>query len=219
MSRNGHTIRVSIGAAWLGCLLAASVAAQQPPPKPTAPPGKPTAPPVNGATHTAPSADYIIGANDVLNISLFGQDPKYSGDFTVRPDGKITMPLIDEILASGRTPLQLKAELTKAYSKYFQEPVIIVNPKQINSRLVYISGQVFKPGAYPLNDSMDILQLIALAGGLLEYADKENIVLIRKEPLPNGATNREFFNYKKVFQKGSVIRIPQLKPGDQVFVN
>jgi polysaccharide export outer membrane protein len=211
MHRDVHAIRVSVGAVWLACVLAANVAAQQPS-------TKPAPPPVNGAAHPPPN-DYIIGANDVLTITLFGQDPKYSGDVTVRPDGKITMILIDEIVASGRTPLQLKAELTKAYSKYFQEPVIIVNPRQINSRMVYISGQVFKPGAYPLNDSMDILQLIALAGGLQEYADKENIVLIRKELLPNGSTKREFFNYKKVFQKGATITIPQLKPGDQVFVN
>jgi polysaccharide biosynthesis/export protein len=213
MHRDVHTIRVSIGVLLLGSvLMAAGVsAAQQGSSKPAPPAG-------NGASKSTPADEYVIGANDVLTISLFGQDPKYSGDFTVRPDGKITLLLVDEIPAAGFTPIQLKGELTKAYSRYFKDPVILVSPKQINSRLVYIQGQVFKPGSYPITDAMDITQLIALAGGLQDWADRENIVLIRKDLLPNGRPERIFFNYNKVFEKGSLDTIPKLRPGDQVFV-
>jgi polysaccharide export outer membrane protein len=195
----------------LGCLFVATGAAQQSP-VPAPQPGAGTAKPA-----TAPP-DYVIGADDVLIVSLFGQDPKYSGEVTVRPDGKITLLLVDEIRASGLTPLQLKAELVKAYAKYFEDPVILVSPKQINSRRVFIDGNVAKPGAYPLNESMTILQLISMAGGLLEFADKEKIVLIRKDPLPNGRPDRVFFNYQKVFEPVNLPEIPKLRPGDQVIV-
>jgi polysaccharide export outer membrane protein len=93
-----------------------------------------------------------------------------------------------------------------------------VSPKQINSRRVFIDGNVAKPGAYPLNESMTILQLISMAGGLLEFADKEKIVLIRKDPLPNGRPDRVFFNYQKVFEAVNLPEIPKLRPGDQVIV-
>ena len=213
MHRDVHTIRVSTGVVLLASLLIVTgvSAAQQGSPKPGTPSG-------NGRANTPPPDDYVIGANDVLTISLFGQDPKYSGDVTVRPDGKITLLLVDEIAAAGRRPIELKTELVKAYSKYFQDPVILVSPKQINSRLVYIQGMVMKPGSYPLTDSMNLTQLIALAGGLQDWADRENIVLVRKELLPNGKVERIFFNYNSVFEKGSLGTIPTLRPGDQVFI-
>lgn len=213
MHRDVHTIRVSTGVVLLASLLLVPgvLAAQQGSPKAGTPAG-------NGRATQAPPDDYIIGANDVLTISLFGQDPKYSGDVTVRPDGKITLLLVDEIAAAGRRPTELKTDLVKAYSKYFQDPVVLVSPKQINSRMVFIQGQVFKPGSYPITDSMDITQLIALAGGLQDWADRENIVLLRKDPLPNGRPDRVFFNYNRVFEKSSMEAIPKLRPGDQVFV-
>ena len=213
MYRNSHTLRVFTGVALLGFVLSATgAAAQQAPPKPTTPAG-------NGTTKPAPPPppDYIIGPEDVLTIIVYGQDPAlHSGDVVVRPDGKISRLMIDEVHAAGLTPLQLKAELTKAYSKFFQDPMILVNPKQINSRKVGISGMVFKPGEYPLNEPMDILQLITKAGGLQEFADKENIRLIRR--LPDGRIETIPFNYDRVFEGKGITQIPQLRPGDQVLV-
>jgi polysaccharide biosynthesis/export protein len=174
-----------------------------------------------GARQSSSALDYRIGPDDVLGVTLFGQDPKYSGDVTVRPDGRITLLLLDDVIAAGLTPRELKTQLIKAYGKYFDglgDADLHVSPKQINSRKVYITGQVRKPGAYNINDSMSILQLIALAGDLQDYADKKNILLIRKEKRTDGKLDRIFFNYEEVFNKGRDASIPQLQPGDQVIV-
>jgi polysaccharide export outer membrane protein len=216
MHRNLYTLRVFTGAALLGSVLCASRAAAQQP-QVAQPPAAP-APGQNGSARpVAVPVDYVIGPGDVLTIIVFGQDPNlHSGDVTVRPDGKISRLLIDEVQATGLTPLQLKAELTKAYSKFFQEPMILVNPKEINSRKVGISGMVFKSGEYAINEPMDILQLITRAGGLQEYADKSNIRLIRRHP--DGKIETIVFNYKRVFEGKGLTHIPQLRPGDQVIV-
>ena len=137
---------------------------------------------------------------------------------TVRPDGKITLLLVDEIVASGRTPIQLRGDLVKAYGKFFQEPVIHVTAKEIRSRRVYIVGLVMRPGYYYMNEPLNVLQLIAIAGGLQEFASKEDITIVRKDPLPNGVPDKVTFNYNKVFDAKNRTPIPQLKPGDQVIV-
>ncbi|HYN09258.1 MAG TPA: polysaccharide biosynthesis/export family protein [Vicinamibacterales bacterium] len=162
-----------------------------------------------------PPVDYVIGADDVLTITVYGQDPIHTGDVVVRPDGKISRLLINEVRAAGLTPMEFTAELVKAYSKFFQEPTILVTPKQINSRKVGITGNVYKPGEYPLNEELDILGLITKAGGLQEYADRENIRLIRR--LPNGKIETLRFNYNKIFDTNNP-DIPKLRPGDQVIV-
>jgi polysaccharide export outer membrane protein len=189
----------------LGGLLSAGVGAQQASPRPAVPaPG--------GSKPIAPPADYVIGIDDVLTIFVYGQDPMHSGDVVVRPDGKIARLMIDEIPAAGLTTQQLKAELTKAYSRFFQDPVILVSPKEIRSRKVFIVGNVVRPGEYLLNEPMNVLTLIAKAGGLLEFADREHIAIIGKDPLPNGNPNKRIFNYEKLD------KIPQLMPGDHVVV-
>jgi polysaccharide export outer membrane protein len=169
-------------------------------------------------TQRKPPVEYRIGPDDVLTVNLFDQDPKYSGDFTVRPDGKITMLLVDDIHAGGKTPLELKEEVRKAYAKYFDEPVVLVRAKEIHSLKFFISGEVARPGVYPLDDSMNIFQAIAVAGDLNPWANKKSIVIIRKEPLPNGKPDRIFFNYKKALEPGYTGTIPELKSGDQVIV-
>jgi polysaccharide export outer membrane protein len=162
--------------------------------------------------------EYKFGFRDVLTVKLIDQDPKYSADVTVRPDGNINLLLIEDIRAAGRTTIELKQALTIAYAKYFKEPVVVVTPKEFHSVNVYISGEVPKSGEYPWIESMDILHLIAIAGGLNSWADKENILLIRKEPLPNGQREKISFNYKTLSERGSKDKIPLLMPGDQVIV-
>jgi polysaccharide export outer membrane protein len=175
---------------------------------------------LSGATFAARQSgaplNYVIGAQDVLRISVYGQDPKFSGDFTVRPDGKIAMLLIDEIVAAGLTPLELRDVLTRAYSQFFEQPLILINPKQINSRKVTISGAVAKPGEYRLTDRTNVLQLIARAGGLRPNADKENIQIVRRQP--DGKPETILFNLTKLFEDRDVTKIPELRPGDQVVV-
>jgi polysaccharide export outer membrane protein len=161
-------------------------------------------------------AEYVIGIDDVLTITIVGENAKYSGDVSVRPDAKITLLLVGDALAAGLTPVQLRAELTKAYADYFKDPVILISPKQINSRRVSIAGLVHKPGEYRLSDPMDLVQLIVRAGGLRAGADRENIELIRRQP--NGTIETIPFNLAKLFEDRDVTKIPKLRPGDQVVV-
>ena len=156
---------------------------------------------------------YVIGADDVLSV-VFWRDKDMSTEVVVRPDGKISVPLLNDIQAAGQTPDQLRAYLESAATKYLAEPNASVIVKAINSRKVYITGQVAKPGSYPLTTDMNVLQLIAHVGGLLEYANSENIVVLRIE---NGQEQRLKFNYKDVV-KGKTQQNVILKPGDTIIV-
>jgi polysaccharide export outer membrane protein len=157
---------------------------------------------------------YVVGIQDVLSI-VFWRDKDMSADVTVRPDGKISLPLLNDVEAAGFTPDQLRTRLIEAASKYIEEPNATVLVKEIHSRNVFITGNVAKPSTYPLNGDMTILQLIALAGGLLEYADADKIVLIRTE---NGRAQYHKFNYKDVVRQKSVQQNIVLRPGDTVVV-
>ncbi|HXH06107.1 MAG TPA: polysaccharide biosynthesis/export family protein, partial [Vicinamibacterales bacterium] len=157
---------------------------------------------------------YVIGPEDLLMI-VFWRDQLLSGDVRVRPDGKISLPLLNDIQAAGATPEELRARLAEAASKFLQEPNPTVIVKEIRSRNVFITGNVAKPGVYPLNSEMNVLQLIAQAGGLLEYADSKKIVVIRNE---NGRQRYYRFNYNDVIRQKRVQQNIALKPGDTVVV-
>jgi polysaccharide export outer membrane protein len=157
---------------------------------------------------------YVVGVQDVLSI-VFWRDKDMSADVTVRPDGKISLPLLNDVEAAGVTPDQLRTRLIEAASKYVEEPNATVLVKEIHSRNVFITGNVAKPSTYPLNGDMTVLQLIALAGGLLEYADSDKIVVIRTE---NGRPQYRKFNYGNVVRQKNVQQNIVLKPGDTVVV-
>ena len=157
---------------------------------------------------------YVIGASDLLSI-VFWRDKDMSADVTVRPDGKISLPLINEINAAGNTPEELRARIEVAASKFVSDPDVTVVVREIRSRNVFITGSVAKPGSYPLNGEMTVLQLIAVSGGLLEFADKKNIQIIRPE---NGRTQYFKFNYKDVVGQRRATDNIVLKPGDTVAV-
>ena len=145
------------------------------PPKAAAPVS--TAAPVPVAPKPA-GDDYVIGPDDVLSIS-FWREKDLSADVTVRPEGKVTVPLLNDIVASGRTPEQLRDAIKEMARAYLEDPTPTVVVKEIKSRRVFITGQVEKPGPYPLNDRLTVLQLIAVAGGLKEFADGKNITVMR----------------------------------------
>jgi polysaccharide biosynthesis/export protein len=169
-----------------------------------------TAPP----TGVALPPGYVIGPEDVLTI-VFWRDKDLSGDVQVRPDGKISVPLLNDISAAGLTPDELRTKLSEAAAKFVQEPTPTVVVKEIHSRHVFITGNVAKPGSIPLNGEMTVLQLIAASGGLLEYADAKNIVIIRTE---NGRQKHMKFNYKDVIKQKKPEQNVVLKPGDTVVV-
>ena len=166
------------------------------------------------AQTAAVPADYVIGPEDVLSI-VFWRDKDMSADVVVRPDGKVSLPLINEIQAAGLTPEQLRGQLEKAAAKYVSEPNVTVVVKEIHSRNVFITGQVTKPGTYPLTAGMTVMQLIAIASGLLEYADAKNVVVMRTE---QGASRYYKFNYKDVVRQKNVEQNIALRPGDTVVV-
>ena len=161
-----------------------------------------------------PPADYVIGPDDLLAI-VFWRDKDMSVDVVVRPDGKISLPLLNDVQAAGFTPDQLRATLVEAASKFIEEPNATVVVKEIRSRNVFITGNVAKPATYPLNGDMTVLQLIAVAGGLLEYADAKNIVIIRTAA---GQQSHHKFNYKDVVRQKGTTQNLSLKPGDTVVV-
>lgn len=158
--------------------------------------------------------DYVIGPDDVLSI-VFWRDKDMSADVVVRPDGKISLPLLNDVQAGGLTPEQLRAELEQTASKFVAEPNATVVVKAIESRKVYITGNVLKPGTYPLSGEMTVLQLIAVAGGLQEYADSKKIVVMRKE---EGRDRHFDFNYKDVIRQKNPEQNISLRPGDTVVV-
>jgi polysaccharide biosynthesis/export protein len=173
-------------------------------------------PKTNGSSvaSAAPTADYVIGPSDVLTIA-FWRDKELSADVVVRPDGKISLPLLKDVQAAGYTPEQLTVVLVKAASKYIAQPNATVIVKEINSRNVFIIGEIQKPGGFPLTGDMTVLQLISLAGGVVEWANSTKIVIVRKE---DDRERRFSFNYKEVLKGRRGEQNILLKPGDTVIV-
>ena len=169
--------------------------------------------PAAASSSTLPK-DFVIGPEDVLTVTVW-REKDFSAEVTVRPDGKITLPLVNEIQAAGLTPAQLREQLTTAVSRFVADPSVTVAVKQINSLKVYISGQVGKPGAYQLTSATNVLQLIVTAGGLHEFADAKNIVIIRRQ---NGQETTHRFNYKDVMKGKNLAQNIQLVPGDTILV-
>jgi polysaccharide biosynthesis/export protein len=169
----------------------------------------------SGVTAVAVPPDYVIGADDVLTI-LFWRDKDLSApEVIVRPDGKVTLPLLNDVQASGRTPEELGDAIREAARRFVEDPNPTVIVKEIKSRRVFITGRIEKPGPYPLNGKTTILQLIAMAGGLREFVDGKNISLMRSEK----DTQTVFsFNYQDVVKKGNLHQNIELKPGDVVVV-
>jgi polysaccharide export outer membrane protein len=168
--------------------------------------------PVAGAV--SPPPDYIIGAEDLLSV-VFWRDKDMSSDVAVRPDGKISLPLLNDVQAAGLTPTQLRDQLTESSKQYIAEPNVTVVVRQINSRKIFITGQVQKPGPYVLGGSTTVLQLIATAGGVLEYAHSNKIVVMRSE---NGKQTSHPFDYKSVIAGKNLRQNIELRPGDTVIV-
>jgi polysaccharide export outer membrane protein len=194
----------------LALLAGAAPAAAQIVPAPSAPQARAT-----GAADTAVvPADYVIGRDDVLSI-VFWRDRDLSAEVVVRPDGRISLPLLNDIEAAGLTPLQLRDRILEKASRYIAEPNATVLVRQINSRKVYITGQVLKPGAYPLTAPTTVLQLIALAGGLADFANGKKIAILRLE----GTRQQSYrFNYEDVVNLKNLPQNILLKPGDNVIV-
>jgi polysaccharide export outer membrane protein len=196
-------------------LAAAPLAAQdQTPAK-----GQSSAPASSDASATpAPAAaadpNYVIGADDVLDISVW-KEPDVSRVVPVRPDGKISLPLVNDVQAVGVTPSELAATITADLKKYVNDPQVTVIVTQINSRRVYLVGEVARPGAFPLLPDMTVLQALASAGGFTTYANTKKIHILR---MVNGHQIVFPFEYHDVLDGKKISENITLLPGDEIVV-
>ena len=193
-----------------GVALAQPGSAQAKRPQAPAPAARPAVP----GTVAPTDPGYTIGPEDVLGI-LFWRDTEMSGDVTVRPDGMITLPLVRDVKAAGFTPDELADRIQKAAREYITDASVTVVVRQMNSRKVFITGEVTRPGAYPLTSTMTVMQLIAVAGGLTEFAQSKKISIMRLE---GGQTRTFTFHYNDVAQGKRRQENLVLKPGDTVVV-
>jgi polysaccharide export outer membrane protein len=157
---------------------------------------------------------YVIGPGDKLSIDLW-KEPDLSKQVTVRLDGKISLPLIADVVAGGLTSAALRTELTQKYGQYVDAPVVSVTVLESLSKKIYLVGKVAKPGEYLLQKNMTVVQAISLAGGLTEWADRSDIRLIRKV---KGVEKTFRVNYKAIVFGEDVSQNIQLEPDDTIFV-
>ncbi len=181
-----------------------------------APKPKPATVAAADSTPTAATTDpsYMIGAQDVLAINVW-KEPEMSREVPVRPDGMITLPLINDVRAAGLTPLELTELLREKLKKYVEDPRVTVIVTAINSRKVYILGEVGHPGALPLLTNMTVLQALSSAGGFTQYANTGKIYVLRTE---NGKQQKLPFNYKEVIRGEKTEQNIVLRPGDTIVV-
>ena len=159
------------------------------------------------------SADYRIGPQDVLEVLVWKNDA-LSKVVTVRPDGKISLPLLDDVQAAGVTPKQLKADLTRRLAKYITSPEVSVIVREIRSRKVAVVGEVRKPGRYDVGSRASVLDAIALAGGFNDFARRSKMVILRVE---GSTVTRIPCDYDKVVSNAQLETF-LLRPGDTLIV-
>ena len=168
-----------------------------------------------GTDSVAPTGpNYVIGPQDTLDIAVW-KEPDLTRTLPVRPDGKISLPLLDDVQAGGLTPTQLGAEITQRLKKYFTDPRVTVIVATVASQRVYILGEVTRAGAYPLVSGMTILQALSSAGGLTQFANPRNVYLLREE---NGKQVKHPFNYRSVVSGKNSDQNVVLKAGDTIVV-
>lgn len=158
---------------------------------------------------------YVIGDDDLLSINVW-KEPELTTSIPVRSDGKISLPLIGEVQASGKTPVQLKEDIASKLRTYLDQPDVTVTVLQMNSQKFNILGRVLKPGSYSLTANTTVLDAIAAAGGLQDFAKQKGIYILRKAP--EGDATRIPFNYKDVIRGNHLEENIKLKPNDTIVV-
>jgi polysaccharide biosynthesis/export protein len=178
--------------------------------RPAAPTGPSETPKVSAST----DPNYVIGAQDVLDISVW-KEPEVSRVVPVRPDGRISLPLLNDVQAAGLTPAALAAQITDSLKKYVTNPQVTVIVTTINSQRVYLLGEVMRPGAFPMIPGMTVLQAISSGGGFTQYARTKAIYVLRNE---NGKQVKYPFSYKEVLNGKKPEQDIPLKAGDTIVV-
>jgi polysaccharide export outer membrane protein len=172
-------------------------------------PAKPAA----EAKATTPG-EYRIGPQDLVRIDVW-KEPDISRTIPVRPDGKISLPLMNDVQAAGLTAMELAGSIREGLTKYITSPQVTVTVTEINSRRVYVTGEVMRPGAQPLLPNMTALQALTSSGGFTQFARTKNIYVLRTE---DGKQVKHPFNYKAVLDGKNPEDNIQLQPGDVIVV-
>jgi polysaccharide export outer membrane protein len=159
-------------------------------------------------------AEYVIGTEDVLQINVW-KESDISGSVPVRPDGKISLPLLSDVQAAGLTPVQLASEISQRLKQFITEPHVTVTVTAMNSRRAYVMGQVTRQGAVPLVSNLTVLQALSSAGGPAPFANTKKIYILRTE---DGKQQRLPFNYNAVIRGKNPEQNINLKPGDTIVV-
>lgn len=218
-----NAIRVS---AWLTLAASGMLTAQQPAPEKQPPATQATSEKATDSDKPAPEAAseikaapnstaidpkaYVIGPEDLISIRVW-REPENSGQFVVRPDGKISVPLVGEIQAAGLTPEKLSLSIAESLQKVMVHPEVTVGVEKVNSKKYYIQGEVNRPGSYPLVIDTTVLEALVNAGGFRDFANTKKIVILR-------GTERIKFNYNQVTKGKKMDQNILLKPGDQIIV-
>jgi len=156
---------------------------------------------------------YIVGPSDVLAVTVW-KEPSFSGSLLVRPDGMISISLVGDIQASGLTPLQLADQIAAKLKKFVQDPKVSVEISQIHSKVVYLLGEVAKKGPVDMTPGMTLLEAIASAGGLTDFANMKKIYILRNEA---GDHQTIAVHYKEALKGNAALNLV-LKPGDTIVV-
>jgi len=168
----------------------------------------------DAASSSKPHDDhFVIGNDDVLAISVW-KEPELTKTIPVRSDGKISMPLVGEMQATGRSPLQLEQDITEKLKSFITSPEVTVIVEKVNSRKFNMLGEVNKPGEYPLTASTTIMDAIAMAGGFKDFAKKSGVYILRKGP--DGHESRINFNYKDFIKGKNTGQNIRLEPNDTI---
>ncbi len=202
------------GAIVAGLLLLAGSALAAAPQKPAAP-AKATQRAAPAAAAAAAGGDYLIGPQDVLSVNVWKEPEVSANQVPVRPDGKISLPLLGDVQAAGLSPAQLTANITEQLKRYISEPRVTVTLTAINSQRFYIMGEVTRPGAFPLAPNTNVLQGLANGGGFTEMADPKKVYVLRTES--NGQVKLPF-NYREVVKGHKPEQNILLRPGDTIVV-
>jgi len=166
------------------------------------------------AAQTTEGTGYVLQPGDVVNVSVW-REPDLDRTLLVRPDGGISFPLAGELQAAGNSVAQLSDTLAVKLSQFIPSPVVTVTLQENLGNRIYVTGRVNKPGVYLFNQDVNVLQALAIAGGLTPFAERRNIKILRQE---NGVERAIPFNYKQV-QRGEQLRQNiVLQPGDTVLV-
>lgn len=171
------------------------------------------APKAAGNAKAPEAVEYVIGSGDVLQVFVW-KEPDLTREVTVRLDGRITVPLLGDVQASGQTPLLLSAEITKQLTKFLAAPQVTVGISQANSTRFFVVGQVARPGEFPLTAGTTLVQALALAGGFREFAKTDGIVIVRQQGNPPFVS----VNYKKLEDKSDISQNVLIRARDTIVV-